>query len=292
MNEIVQKLRKYELRIRKAITAQMQGDFHSVFKGAGLEYADVRAYQYGDDVRSIDWNVSAKGHGTFIKTYREEKEQSVFLLLDVSASQLIGPAGRQKMDVGKEICGVMALSAVMQGSQVGMICFSDVREYYMTPNTGLQHAYSLIKKLFSLTPQSIKTNLEAGITLALGIIRKRSIIILISDFIDEGYERKLQTLARRHDLVIIQLYDKRESTLPGLGIIPVYDQETRQTLWINTSSPDFQLKYTGRYQRSRSQLEQLSRKFEANYVALDTTEDYVPQLIELFKLRKRSSSKS
>ncbi|HEY4649999.1 MAG TPA: DUF58 domain-containing protein, partial [Pontibacter sp.] len=195
MKELVQKLRKYEIRIRKAITTQMQGDFHSVFKGTGLEFDDVRAYQYGDDVRTIDWNVSAKGHGTFVKTYREEKEQSVFLMLDVSASQTIGTGKQQKLDVGKEICGVLAISAARQQSQIGIICISDQKEKYLKPAKGIEQAYAIIKALHELQPKSAKTNLAAGIRLTLDIIKRRSIILLISDFIDVNYEKELQMLA-------------------------------------------------------------------------------------------------
>ncbi|MDX5436285.1 MAG: DUF58 domain-containing protein, partial [Pontibacter sp.] len=231
MRELVKKLRKYEIRIRKAITTQMQGDFHSVFKGTGLEFDDVRAYQYGDDVRSIDWNVSAKGHGTFVKTYREEKEQSVFLMLDVSASQCIGTGAQQKLDVGKEICGVLALSAVRQQSQIGMICISDRKEKYLKPAKGVQQAYSIIKSLDELKPKSAKTDLSAGIKLTLDIIKRRSIILLLSDFIDINYEKELSMLARRHDLIILHLQDLREHQLPAMGIVPVLDKETGRTLW-------------------------------------------------------------
>lgn len=288
MKEQLRKLRKYEILIRKAITSQMQGDFHSVFKGSGLEYADVRSYQYGDDVRLIDWNVSAKGHGTFIKTYREEKQQSVFLILDVSASQQIGGPNQQKLDIGREICGVLALSAVQQMSEVGLVCFSDMRELYLPPNTGLQHAYTLIKHLYNLKPKSPRTNISSGLKLALSILKKRSVIILVSDFIDTNYFRELKTMAKRHDLVVIQLYDKRDIGFPGLGIIPLLDKESQRVRWVNTSSPSFQERYGGRYDENRQELENLCRKFEANYVAIEATEDYVPQLIELFKLRKRT----
>lgn len=156
MKELLKKLRKYEIRIRKAINSQMHGNFHSIFKGSGLEYEDVRPYSYGDDTRRIDWNVSAKGHGTYIKTFVEEKEQNVFFLLDVSASQEIGKNGQQKMDVAKEICGVLALSAVKEQSQVGLIAFSDRKELYIKPGKGLNHAHEIVFRLFGLKPASKK----------------------------------------------------------------------------------------------------------------------------------------
>ncbi|MDX5345970.1 MAG: DUF58 domain-containing protein [Hymenobacteraceae bacterium] len=288
MKELVKKLRKYEIRIRKAINTQMQGDFHSVFKGTGLEFDDVRAYQYGDDVRAIDWNVSAKGHGTFIKTYREEKEQSVFLILDVSASQEIGPAGNQKLDVGKEICGVLALSAARQASQIGIVCFSDQKEKYIPAGKGINHAYTIIKSIFELQPKSQKTNLAAGIKLALSIIKRRSIILLISDFIDQHYEKELTMLAKKHDLIVIQLQEKREVSFPALGIVPLHDMETGRTTWVNTSSAAFQKKYLANYALNQQKLAKICRRYKANYLSVQTSEDYVPQLVNLFLSRNRT----
>ena len=292
MRELVKKLRKYEIRIRKAITTQMQGDFHSVFKGTGLEFDDVRAYQYGDDVRSIDWNVSAKGHGTFVKTYREEKEQSVFLMLDVSASQRIGTGAQQKLDVGKEICGVLALSAARQQSQIGIICISERKEKYLKPAKGIQQAYSIIKSLDELEPKSTKTNLAAGIKLTLDIIKRRSITLLLSDFIDINYEKELSMLARRHDLIVLHLRDVREQQLPAMGIVPILDKETGRTFWLNTSGREFQERYLAQYQQNQEQLMRLCQKYQANYLAINTNEDYVPQLVNLFRLRNKSTKKS
>lgn len=287
MKELIKKLQKYEIRIRKAINDQMQGDFHSVFKGTGLEFDDVRAYQYGDDVRSIDWNVSAKGHGVFVKTYKEEKEQSVFLILDVSASQAIGTTGQQKIDVGKEICGVLALAAARQTSQIGMVCISDQKEKYIRPGRGTNHAYNLIKALIELTPASNKTNLATGIKMALGIIKRRSLILLISDFIDMNYEREMSMLARKHDLIVVQLVDKRETAFPAMGIIPLLDKETGKTVWVNTSSEEFKSTYLATYSLNQEKIAKICRKNKANYLTIYTNEDYVSQLVNLFRLRNK-----
>jgi uncharacterized protein (DUF58 family) len=288
VKELLKKLRKYEIQIRKAINSQMQGDFHSVFKGTGLEFDDVRPYQYGDDVRTIDWNVSAKGHGTFVKTFREEKEQTVFFILDVSASQEIGTEGKTKLDIGREICGVLALSAVKESSHVGLICYTDQRELYIKPTKGVSQAYHIIRGITSIKPQSLKTNLNKAIAFALNSIKRRSVIILISDFIDEDYYHNLKALARRHDLVIIQISDKRETRLPKLGIIPVIDKETKKTLWINTSFGDFRQKISERLLERKKELEKFSRKHQINFLSMDTDEDYVPQLLRLFKVRNRT----
>ena len=232
MKDLVKRLRKYEIRIRKAINSQMQGDFHSIFKGSGLEFDDVRAYQYGDDIRTIDWNVSAKGHGTFVKTFKEGKEQTVFFMLDVSGSQQIGSKGSQKLDIGKEICGVLALTAAKESSATGLICFSDRKEKYIKPSKGIKHAYEIINTLVNLKPESNKTDLNNSILYTLNTLKRRSVIIMISDFIDEDYFHNLKGLARKHDLVLIRVTDKRETQLPKLGIVPVHDKESGKTIWI------------------------------------------------------------
>jgi len=288
MRALVKKLRNYQIQIRKAIDNQMQGDFHSVFKGSGLEFDDVRAYQYGDDVRSINWNVSAKGHGTFVKTYKEEKEQLVFFILDVSASEDIGNPGQQKIDIAREICGVLALSAVQQQSQVGLICFSDMKEKYLKPGKGDKHAFRLISDLFSLKPKSLKTDIAKMVLYALNLIKRKSVVIMISDFIDDGYEHNMRALASRHDLVVIHISDKRETQLPRLGIVPLLDKESKKTIWTNTSSPQFRRGLRDTFEGNTSKMETFCRKHQANYVNIYTDEDYVPKLIKLFRVRNKS----
>jgi uncharacterized protein (DUF58 family) len=293
MKDLLKKLRKYEIQIRKAINSQMQGDFHSIFKGSGLEFDDVRPYQYGDDIRTIDWNVSAKGHGTFVKTFKEEKEQTVFFILDVSASEDIGSPGRTKADIGKEICGVLSLAASKESSHIGLICFSDVKEKYIRPVKGPLQAYEIISTLIKLDPRSLRTNLAKAIAFALNAIKRRSVVILVSDFIDEDtYFHNLKALARRHDLVVIHISDKRETRLPKLGIIPVIDKETHRTLWVNTSFGDFRKKISDRHNTRKSTLEKFSRKHQINFISLDTDEDYVPKLLRLFKIRNRGVKSS
>lgn len=270
----------------------MQGDFHSVFKGSGLEFDDIREYQYGDDVRSIDWNVSAKGQGTFIKTYKEEKEQTVFFLLDVSASQEIGTKGHQKIDVTKEICGVLSLSAVRESSQVGVLAYSDQKEIYIPPGKGMPHAYHIINRIFKNKAESRQTNISGMLSFAMNMIKKRSVIILISDFIDEDYEKNLKALAKLHDLVVIHLSDKRESEIPSLGIVPLYDKETGKTLWVNSSSSGFGQNTSHYFHENKEKIMHLCRRYQANYLQLDTSQEYVSQLIKLFKVRNRMKKKA
>jgi len=288
MKELLKKLRKYEIEVRKAINSHMQGNFHSVFKGSGLEFDDVRAYQYGDDVRSIDWHVSAKGHGTYVKTFKEEKEQTVFFVLDVSASQDIGNPGRQKIQIAKEICGVLALSALKESSQVGLICFSDQKEKYVKPQKGIKHAYRIFSEIFNLQPGSLKTDISKAILYTLNRLKRKSVVIFISDFIDEGFEKNLKALARKHDLVTIHISDRRETDLPKLGIVPLYDKESGKVLWMNTSSGHFREGLYNTFSGNKIELENICRKQNANYLAVDTTEDYVPKLIKLFKVRNKA----
>ena len=288
MRELLKKLRRYEIQIRKAINSQMQGDFHSIFKGSGLEFDDVRPYQYGDDIRTIDWHVSAKGHGTFVKTFKEEKEQTIFFILDVSASQQIGSPGRTKFDIAMEICGVLALSGAKESSQVGLICYSDEREVYLKPKKGISQAYQIISHLEKLVPKSTRTNLAKAVSFALNSIKRRSVIVMISDFIDDGYYHNLQSLARKHDLVIVQISDKRETGLPKLGIIPVFDNESRRTLWINTSFGDFRNRMARTHSLRQEELSKFSRKHQINYLKVSTDEDFVPKLLRLFKVRNKS----
>lgn len=265
----------------------MQGDFRSIFKGSGLEYDDVRAYQYGDDIRSINWKVSAKGHGTFLNTYIEEKEQTVFFILDVSASQEIGRDGKYKEDVAKEITALLSISAAKQNSQTSLLCYSDQRELYIKPGKGRRHQYEIISSIFKLKPKSRKTNLAEAIGLTLNILKRKSIIFLISDFIDDGYMHNLKGMAKKHDLIVVHLYDKREKEMPSLGIVPLLDKESGKTLWVNTSAGSFRSSLDKTYRENTSQLERFCHRNDVNYIAIDVHEDYVPKLIRLFRHRNQ-----
>ncbi|CCG98879.1 hypothetical protein FAES_0868 [Fibrella aestuarina BUZ 2] len=286
MNDFLIRAREFEIRIRKAVSSQMRGNFRSVFKGSGLEFADLRPYQYGDDVRAIDWNVSSKGHGAFVKVFREEKDQTVFFMVDVSASQQVGSFQRSKLDTTKDVCGALAMSAINEASHVGMYCFSDQKEKYMKPANTLKQGYQMITALGKLEPQSVKTNVADALLFTMNVLKRRSLIFLLSDFIDQGYEHNLKALARKHDLVVIHFYDPREINLPKLGVVPVFDTELRQTVWLNTSAPRFRNALREQFAQSRTRLERLCRQYDADYVALDAQADFVPTLAELFRARK------
>jgi uncharacterized protein (DUF58 family) len=288
MTNLFNKLRKYEIMIRKVANNHLQGEYQSLFKGSGLEFDDLRPYQYGDDVRTIEWKVSAKGHGTFVKTFREDKEQSIFFLLDISASQDIGQEGRRKIDQGKVIAGVLTLAAVFDGSQVGLISYSDEKEKLILPAKGSKQGVKMIKGIFEHVNKSPKTDLNGLFTFALNLIKKRAVVIVISDFIDSDYERPFRALAERHDLVAIQLTDPRESALPSLGIIPVYDKEKGKTTWVNTAFGSFSKKIADTFTFERANLQDICKKNQINYLSIDTSQDIVAPLIELFKYRNKS----
>ncbi len=291
MKEILKKLRRYEVRIRKAINSQMQGDFHSIFKGSGLEFDDVRPYQWGDDVRNIDWRVTAKGHGTFMKTFIEEKEQTVFFLLDVSASQEIGKDKKQKIDLTKEVTGVLSLAAIKESSKVGVLFFSDQVEGYVKLGKGMKHAYEIIDKVFSLKPKSKKTNLDAAIKYTLNLLNRKSIIFVMSDFIDENFTHSLRGLARKHDLIVVHVSDKSETVIPQLGIVPLLEKESGKTIWMNTSSEGFKKMYEKTYGSKKESLADFCRRNDVNYVSIGTEDEYVPELIRLFRHRNRGNAR-
>ncbi|QMW01774.1 DUF58 domain-containing protein [Spirosoma foliorum] len=286
MDEFLARLRNFDIRIRKAVNSQMRGSFRSIFKGTGLEFSDLRTYQYGDDVRAIDWNVSSKGHGTFVKVFREEKDQTVFFVVDVSASQQVGPRHRDKLMATKEVCGVLAMSAIREASHVGLYCFSEKKERYIKPGNGLKTGYQLIMSLFKLQPESSRTSIADALLFTLNALKRRSVVILLSDFIDLNYEHNLKALAKKHDLVVIHLYDQREVNLPRLGIIPVHDTESGRTVWVNTSSISFRNGLHDTFRQNQIRLERLCKQYNANYLALDSQEDFVPKLVELFRVRK------
>ncbi len=274
--------------IRKVANNHLQGEYQSIFKGSGLEFDDLRPYQYGDDVRTIEWKVSAKGHGTFVKTFREEKDQSVFFLLDISGSQDIGQEGNRKIDQGRIIAGVLTLAAVFEGSQVGLVSYSDQKEKLILPAKGGKQGVKMIKGIFEHQNKSLKTDLNGLFTFALNLLKKRAVVVVISDFIDSDYERPFRALAERHDLVAIQLTDPRESALPSLGIIPVYDKEKGKTTWVNTAFGSFSKKIADTFTTERSHLQEICKKNQINYLSIDTTQDIVLPLIELFKYRNKS----
>ncbi len=287
MKEILKKVRKYEIKIRKAINLNLQGSYNSIFKGTGLDFDDLRPYNYGDDVRTINWNISAKQNSIYINTYKEEKEQSIFFLIDVSKSQEIGNKEVNKINISKEICSVLTLSAIRENNQVGLICFSDIKEKYIKPSKGISHGYSIIKNLYNLKTKSKNTDLNKLINFSMNAIKKKSIIILISDFLDKDYMKNLISMSKKHDLILIQVFDSQEIKSSNLGIIPIHENESNTNLWINTSSKDFQKTLDKTFKLNEEKIYNESKKSGINYLKINTNEDYIPSLIKLFRIRNR-----
>ena len=286
MKEILKKVRKYEIKIRKFLNSRNQGDYKSIFKGTGLDFDDLRPYQYGDDFRTINWNITAKEDVLYTNTYKEEKEQSVFFLLDISKSQNIGHK-KTKISVIKEITSVLTLSALNQKSQVGLICFSDIKEIFIDSKKGDAHGYKLIRELYKHKNKSEKTNIAGMIDFFMNVNKKKSLVILLSDFIDSNYHSKLRSLSKLHDVICIHIYDKIEINIPKLGIIELKNEENNYSKWINTSSQKFRESVIKTYTTEPDRLKKKLLKYGITYLNIDSEKNYIKDLIKLFKSRKK-----
>jgi uncharacterized protein (DUF58 family) len=274
-----------EIRIRKAINTQMHGNFSSVFKGSGLEFSDLRQYHYGDDIRHIDWNTTAKGHGTYVKLFKEEKEQTVFFLIDVSSSLLVGRESNSKLNTLKEVSGVLAFSAIEEAGHIGLCAYSDKIEKFMAPGSGKKHGYRVISELFKLNPENTGTDLKAGLRFALQTLNRKSLLFVLSDFLDEGYEDLLKAAAKKHDLIVIQLHDASEVDMPNFGIIPIFDPESNTTTYVNTASKSFKSLLNAHNSRL-AKLKQHCKEWQADYVSIQSGKDFIPALVKLFRVRR------
>ena len=286
MKDILKKVRKYEIEIRKFLNNSNQGDYNSIFKGSGLDFDDLRPYQYGDDHRSINWNITAKEDKIYTNTYKEDKEQSVFFLVDVSKSQHIGRE-ENKINISKEITSVLTLSALNTNSQVGLICFSDQKELFIESKKGISHGYRIIKNLYDLKQKSNKTNITSMVKFFMGTIKKKSLVIILSDFIDENYIKSLKSLSKSHDVICLHIYDDYEAKIPELGIIQVEEKENNFKKWVNTSSRSFQ-KMTNKFFDDKStEIKKKMNSIGINYLKINSKENYIKNLIKLFKYRKK-----
>ena len=286
MKEILKKVRKYEIEIRKHINNSYQGDYKSLFKGTGLDFDDTRLYNYGDDHRSINWKNSAKEDKIFINTYKEEKEQSVFFLIDVSNSQNIGE--KKKMNITKEIASVLCLSAIRKNSQVGILCYSDKKELFIQSKKGSSHAYRIIKELYGLNNTSNKTNLNEMFKYFNSTIKKKSLVIIVSDFLDKKFKNTLKFLSNKHDVICIHVEDKNEKRIPNLGLIEIENNESNIKKWVNTSSSDFKQIKEKTFKYDENELQKFLKKINTNYLKISSDSDYVKDLIKLFKFRNNN----
>jgi len=289
--ELIKRVRKIEIKSRKLTKNIFGGEYHSAFKGKGMAFSEVREYQYGDDIRSIDWNVTARFNHPFIKVFEEERELTVMLLVDVSGSRYFGTQTELKMSLIAEVSAVMAFSAIQNNDKIGMIMFSDVIEKFIPPQKGRQHTLRIIRELLEYTPKHQNTNISEALRYLNNAIKKKCIAFVISDFFDMSGDDKfnfkdaLRIANRKHDVVAFQITDKRESSLPPVGLIKLRDAETNKEIWIDTSDRELRKKYSEWWLKFQDNLRNLLSKCKVDSAVLSTGEDFVKPLKKMFELR-------
>ncbi len=288
--ELFKTIRKLEIRTRGLVSNIFGGEYHSAFKGQGIEFAEVRPYQFGDDIRSIDWNVSARYEDTFVKVFEEEREQTVMLIVDVSGSGDYATQGKFKREMAAEICAVVAFSAIQNNDKVGLLLFSDQVEEFVPPKKGRRHVLRLIRDLFAHESKSRGTDLSVALNHALQVLNRRSIVLVLSDFQTTGYETALRAVSRRHDTVAIQMIDPTEVALPNVGLLEITDPETGQTRVVDTGARQQRSDYADAADRASRETEALLRRVRVDRVAIHTDEGYVEPLVQFFRRRNRRRS--
>lgn len=285
-NELLKKVRKIEIKTRGLSQNIFAGEYHTAFKGRGMTFSEVRAYQYGDDVRDIDWNVTARQRAPYVKVYEEERELTVMLLVDVSGSRNFGAVGMEKREMIAEVAATIAFSAIQNNDKIGVVFFSDRIEKFIPPKKGKKHILFIISQLLDFTPESRGTDISAVLRYFTDALKKRTTTFLISDFIDNhDYYKALSVACNKHDVIGLQIYDKRDSQLPDVGFMRVMDLESGADKWINTSSKKVRKIYNKWwYERQQSMTETLNR-CRVDYASIATDEDYVKALMGLFKKR-------
>lgn len=285
-NELIKKVRKIDIKTRGLSQNIFAGEYHTAFKGRGMTFSEVREYQYGDDIRDIDWNVTARHNHPYVKVYEEERELTVMLLIDVSRSRLFGAVGEEKREMIAEIAATLAYSAITNNDKIGVIFFSDKIEKFIPPKKGKKHILLIIRELLDFTPESSGTDIGVALRHFTDALKKRCTTFLISDFINNSdFTRQLQVACNKHDLIAIQVYDKRDMNLPDVGLMKVTDLETGASRWVNTSSKQTRKAY-GKwwYDRQQAMVETFS-KSRVDYTSIATDEDFARSLMALFKNR-------
>jgi uncharacterized protein (DUF58 family) len=284
--DIIKKVRKIEIKARGLSQQMFSGEYHSAFKGRGMVFSEVREYQYGDDVRNIDWNVTARLAHPYVKVFEEERELTVMLLVDVSGSGRFGTHNQFKEELAAEVAATLAFSAIANNDKVGVILFSDHIEKFIPPKKGRSHILRIIRELITFRPQSNGTDIGGALGYFYNVIKKRCTTFLLSDFYDTGYADALKLAAGRHDLVALRLVDRREEHLEDLGLVKFYDPESTETLWVDTGSAAVRRMADARYEQRRQQTEQLMKRYGIDMATMYTGEDFVKPLRTL--LNKRS----
>lgn len=285
--DLLKKVRKIEIKTRGLSRNIFAGEYHSAFKGRGMAFSEVREYQFGDDIRNIDWNVTARYNKPFVKIFEEERELTVMLVIDVSGSRNFGTFDKYKKNVITEIAAVLAFSAIQNNDKIGVIFFSDKIEKFIPPKKGKSHILRIIRELIDFEPSSNNTSIITSLQYLTNAIKKRCTAFIISDFIDDNSDlKKAFSIANnKHDMVAIRIYDEREAKLPSIGMVKMKDAETGQYLWVDTSSRKVRGAYQHWWNEMNTQLDNVFSKTGVDYVNINTREDYVRSLMTLFKKR-------
>lgn len=284
--ELLQQVRKIEIKTRGLSNNIFAGEYHSAFKGRGMAFSEVREYQFGDDVRDIDWNVTARFSKPYVKVYEEERELTVVLLIDVSGSQDFGTISQTKRQLAAEIAATLAFSAIQNNDKVGVIFFSDKIEKFIPPKKGRKHILLIIRELLDFKPESRKTNIGQAIEFMTNAIKKRCTVFLVSDFEDNSdYHNELTIANKRHDVVAVQLYDQRIAELPDVGIIKMRDSESGQEMYVDTSSKKVRVAHRDWWVKHQAKLREMLSQSGIDSVSIRTDEDYVKALMGLFRRR-------
>ncbi len=285
--EILQKVKHIEIRTSRLVNEALGGEYHSVFKGQGMEFDEVRAYQYGDDIRSIDWNVSARQGHLYVKRYVEERELTVMLMVDLSASKDFGSVRRMKNELAAELAALLAFSAIQNNDRVGALIFTDVVEKYIPPRKGKKHVLRVVRELLAYEPMHRKTSIETAVKYLNNVLTKKSVVFLISDFFDQGYERALRVANQRHDLVALPVTDPRESDLPNVGILQMLDPETGEILLVDTSLSHVRDRYRKLALEATEARKRIFRRNGIEFVDIRTDQPYDVPLVKFFRERAR-----
>jgi len=284
-NDIIKKVRKIEIKTRGLSNNIFAGEYHSAFKGRGMTFAEVREYQYGDDIRTIDWNVTARFGHPYIKVFEEERELTVVLMIDVSGSRDFGTVSQMKRDIFTEVAATLAFSTIQNNDKIGVIFFSDKIEKFIPPKKGRKHVLQIIRELIDFKPESNQTDIAAALKYFTNVIKKSSTAFIISDFIDKNFEKELMIANRKHDVVALQVYDIRETELPDVGLIKLKDAETGQRIWVDTSDKRLRTTYKHSWGENQLALQKVFTRSGIDSVSMSTSDDYVKALIRLFKMR-------
>ncbi|WKZ68709.1 MAG: DUF58 domain-containing protein [Melioribacteraceae bacterium] len=285
--ELLKQVRQIEIRTRGIVNEVFSGEYHSVFKGRGMEFSEVREYQFGDDIRNIDWNVTARFGHPYIKIFEEERELTVMLLIDMSGSLLFGSAEKTKQRIAAELSSILAFSALKNNDKVGLILFTDRIEKFVSPRKGRSHVLRIIREVLSFEPQGNQTNLKAALEYFNSTIKKKSIAFLISDFMDSGYEKIIKIVGKKHDLIGMILEDPREKELPLAGLVKFRDAETGEIRVIDTSSKIVRDEFFTYRKYNEEKRRQLFVSSRIDKVNIETDKNYVKPLVDFFKLREK-----